>query len=340
MSFLTKTLATAIGSLPYQGTKEAVDFVFSCFKNDVIFWPQLPRRSFLEQMTVQYCEKFPGIKIDLAQKKVWVDTKSKNYSERLEALFSHYLDDDVDYFSISPDYASGLYEFTDRLKPECDASLIKGQIVGPVTLGMMLLDDASKPVIYQPDLKDAVVKLLSMKARWQIRKLKGQNLKVKTIIFIDEPYLVSFGSSFFTLKREDVLAILNEVIAAVHSEGALCGIHCCANTDWSLILDTDIDILSFDAYGYLDNLLLYGGSLNKFILRGGVLSCGIVPNNEEAYDKAMKDKLAARIKQDKKKIPGLDKLLITASCGCGSLDVKLSEAINCTCVELARDLNS
>ena len=31
-------------------------------------------------------------------------------------------------------------------------------------------------------------------------------------------------------------------------EGGLVGVHVCANTDWSLVLDSSADIVSFDAY--------------------------------------------------------------------------------------------
>ncbi|MDP1853484.1 MAG: hypothetical protein Q8L26_04715 [Candidatus Omnitrophota bacterium] len=380
MFSLEKNFATGIGSLPYLDAKEALDFVLSCFKGDIAFWPQLPKKSFLEQMMVQFSEKLPGVVIDLKNKNIFVDIKKKSFSREVEECFQNYLDGNLDYFSISPEYASGLYALCDKLKelqglgsqkiinPVRDGSSkddrlltlnsqdknqlsiknnlnnidvakiisngVKGQIVGPITLGMNLLDSDKQPVIYNSELKECLIKLLTMKAVWQIRKLKIINEKLKIILFIDEPYLSCSGLSFFTLKREDVIAALNEIIEAAHAEGAAVGIHCCGNTDWSLILSTGLDILSFDAYGYLDNLLLYRDALDKYLARGGILSFGIVPNNEEAQKAGIKEDLANRVRQAKDKLK-IDRFLITSSCGCGTLDIGFSEKISRLSVETA-----
>ncbi|MGD0918697.1 MAG: hypothetical protein ABSB22_19790 [Thermodesulfobacteriota bacterium] len=40
------------------------------------------------------------------------------------------------------------------------------------------------------------------------------------------------------------------------------------NTVWSLLLETRLDILSFDAYSYLENLSLYPKGLKTFLERG------------------------------------------------------------------------
>lgn len=333
MFLLEKNFATGIGSLPYLDPKEAVDFVLSCFKGDIAFWPQLPKKSFLESMMVQFSEKLPGVAVDLKNKNIFVDTKKSSFAREVEECFQNYLDGNLDYFAISREYASGLYALLEE-KSSSSLRIIKGQIVGPITLGMNLLDIDKQPIIYHPELKECMVKLLSMKAAWQIRKLKSKNSKVKTIIFIDEPYLSCSGSSFFTLKREDVIASLNEIIGVVHKEGAAVGIHCCGNTDWSLILSTDLDILSFDAYEYLDNLLLYRDALDKYLARGGILSFGIAPNNEEAQKRGIEEDLANRIRSAKDKLK-IDKFLVTSSCGCGTLDIRLSEKISRLSVETA-----
>ena len=151
--------------------------------------------------------------------------------------------------------------------------------------------------------------------------------------------MVSFGSSFFTLKKEDVINCLNEVIDAAHVEGATCGIHCCANTDWSLVLSTNLDILNFDAYGYMDNLFLYGEELNKFLNRGGILAFGIVPNNAEAATEGESGELLRRLSQAMQRHAAIDKIMVTPSCGCGTLDIALAEKINSLCVEISARLN-
>ena len=88
-----------------------------------------------------------------------------------------------------------------------------------------------------------------MKCRWQIRKF--QPFAEKVICFIDEPILSAFGSStYVSVTRDDTVAKLGEVIEAVHAEGALAGVHCCGNTEWSILIDAGVDIVNFDAFDY------------------------------------------------------------------------------------------
>ena len=47
-----------------------------------------------------------------------------------------------------------------------------------------------------------------------------------------------------------MVAKLGEVIEAVHGEGALAGVHCCGNTEWSILMDAGVDIMNFDAFDY------------------------------------------------------------------------------------------
>jgi hypothetical protein len=59
-------------------------------------------------------------------------------------------------------------------------------------------------------------------------------------------------------------------------------VHCCGSTDWSLLLNTSADILSFDAYNYADSLGCYPAEVKAFVERGGSIAWGIIPNEEEA----------------------------------------------------------
>ncbi|MDY6955048.1 MAG: hypothetical protein SWE60_26400, partial [Thermodesulfobacteriota bacterium] len=130
------------------------------------------------------------------------------------------------------------------------------------------------------------------------------------------------------ISREDVGRVLSEVIDAIHVAGGLAGVHVCANTDWSLILDSAADILSFDAYGFFDRLALFQEGLKGFFDQGRVLAWGIVPTSDgHDIEKETGPSLVAKwqgqvahlesLGMDRDSI--LAQSLITPSCGTGSL---------------------
>lgn len=326
-----KFYPTAVGSLPYKDSKTACEKILKNFK-DIPFWPQLIRRSFLENMYVQYSEKIPGIVVDTKEKRIYVDTQ-KVIPGDLEKLYEKFLENDLDFFSISKDHAEGLYEFIENVKRlDKKPKFLKGQIIGPISFGLTVTDEKKRSLFFIPAQKEVILKTLSMRARWQIRKLKETG--VDCIIFIDEPYLASIGSSYINLKKEEVLLGLNEIIQAIHKEGAICGIHCCGNTDWGFLLGTDIDILNFDAYNFYESLSLYPKELEKFLKRGGMTAWGIVPTTQEVLkesDKSLLERIerviALLTKKGLKSADILNSMIITPSCGLGLLDEYLAQII-------------
>ena len=123
---------------------------------------------------------------------------------------------------------------------------------------------------------------------------------------------------------------MNEVLQGI--EG-LKAIHCCGNTDWGLVLATDIDVLNFDAYGYANTLFLYPEEVMDFLKKGGILAWGIVPTNEEDLFKENADSLVARLENNMKTLAqkgiSMDEILqssiITPSCGLGPTTVRCAE---------------
>jgi methionine synthase II (cobalamin-independent) len=133
-------------------------------------------------------------------------------------------------------------------------------------------------------------------------------------------------------------------MSAIHRAGGLAGIHVCGNTDWSLILDSSVDIVNFDAHAYFDRFVLYGENLRRYMLAGGVLAWGIVPTlDPETIDRETAESLTARLKDHMEQLsaPGVDKerihrqSLITPSCGLGSLDVERARKV----LRLTRDIS-
>ncbi len=100
-------LPTIIGTMPHTDPSEACSQITRYLK-DIPAWPQLPRRSFLENMYVQYSEGFPGVVIE--GDKIYVD-RSQDLNQPLERLYAAYLENDFYKYPIGRDYAAGLYAF-------------------------------------------------------------------------------------------------------------------------------------------------------------------------------------------------------------------------------------
>jgi methionine synthase II (cobalamin-independent) len=326
-SLKKKFCATAIGSVPHCDAKQICEKILTDYK-EIPFWPQMPKRSFFENMYVQYMEGFPCAVIDGDNNKVWVDT-SKDLMAGIEKTYQKILDEDQEYFAITEKYAAGFHEFLAQAK-KADLGgtrYLKGQVTGPISFGLSVTDEKKQSILYNSELAEVLTKVLAIKARYQIRKLK--EIFSDIIIFIDEPYLVSIGSSVVNIKKEDVTTKIDEVITAIHGEGALAGIHCCGNTDWSILLGLDLDILNFDAYNYMNSLSLYPEALKGFLGRGKYLAWGIVPTSDDISGET-EDSLTGRISEGMSLLNGkgiegsviLDSLLVSPSCGCGTLGVE------------------
>lgn len=323
MIFDLTLLPMTVGSLPHRRVGDSWNLILSQTP-EIPAWPQLPQRAFLENMYVQYSERFPGVMVDSQEERLWVD-RARDLSPELERLYTAYLDHDLFYGAISAEYAEGLVTLpVDGL---AKARAVKGHVTGPVSWGLVVTDQDRRPILYDDTLADAVARHLCLKATWQELRLRQYN--PNTIFFLDEPYMSSYGSAYVALGRGQVVSLLEEVLSGI--EG-LKGVHCCGNTDWSILLETSIDILSLDAYEYAPNLALYPEEVAAFVDRGGVIAWGIVPNSPRVRDETV-DSLVERL------LAGMDLLvrkgidldlllqaaLITPACGLGTLTVAGAE---------------
>lgn len=264
-------LPTAIGSTPHKDPVAACRDVVH-YLPQIPAWPQLPLRSFLESQYAQCSEGFPGFRI--VDDKFILD-RSGDFDSQLEQLYQRYLSNEFDKFPTSREYAAGLHELL--AMRGISPIAVKGQITGPITFGLGIADAEQRPIIYDDTIADALAKFLRMKASWQEKALSS--VSRRTIIFVDEPSMSYFGSAFVSLSRERVLSLLNEVFSGISGTR---GVHCCSNTDWPVLLESDTDVISFDAYGYAREFCLYPTEVAKFLKRGGAIAWGIVPNNEDA----------------------------------------------------------
>jgi hypothetical protein len=279
-------LPTMIGSMPQTDAPAACEQVLHYLKK-IPAWPQLPQRSFKENMYAQFSQGFPGMEINDGKIRV---NREQDLDSPLEQLYAAYLKNDYYKFPITLEYAAGLHQFL--TSQDLTIPAVKGQVTGPVSWGMTVADNNGKAIAYDEVLGDAAAKLLRLKAAWMEKEL--QAISKNTIIFVDEPYLHSIGSAFFALSKEKVVTLLNEVLSGIRGQK---GIHCCGNTDWSVVLGAGLDILSFDAYDYASSLSLYPKEVKKFLDKGGAIAWGIVPNRAEQLARESTASLEDRLEE-------------------------------------------
>ena len=336
--FMPNCLPLLIGSLPLKNHSEATALIFD-FTPQIPLWPQLP--VFKEEgMIRQFVPGLPGLAS--VDGKIYIDTESANFAPELLAFYEEYLmvtdrpkSLDGSRFQLSRDVAKGFYTFLAEAEKGREHLIgMKGQTTGPITFCTGLVDQAGRAIFYDDQLRDAAVKHLALKARWQTRKMA--EIGGQPIMFFDEPGLAGLGSSaFITITNEDIISCFHEVFAAVRAENGLTGVHVCANTEWPVLFDSGVDIVSYDAYSFFDKLVLYSDQLVDFFAHGGILASGIVPTTPEFIEIEEVDSLVNKWFEQTRQLQaiGIDakivyqQTLITPSCGTGTVSEKQARKV-------------
>jgi methionine synthase II (cobalamin-independent) len=323
-------LVTGIGSLPYPDPEEALDLIFN-YCPEVPFWPQLPKRDAREGMVAQFLQGMPCLGIK--DKGLFFDPSRKD--QELEKFYGHILEEDLDYFKITPEYAAGLYGFYQRLQhfDLKGIKYLKCHLTGPFTFAASFKGASGAALLYDSVFMQAIIKGLAMKASWQIKLF--QEFAKPIILFIDEPYLGCFGSGFTPVTREAVVRGLKDFTETINPQAALLGVHCCGNTDWSIFTDVPgIKVINFDAFSYQDKFVLYAENLAGFLVQGGMICWGIAPTQEYDGTQAPQE-LVERLNQGLNRLISRGiaedllraKMILSPACGLGSLDSARAEGI-------------
>lgn len=347
-TFRANGLPTLIGSLPITDYQQAVEWIFAATA-ELPLWPQLPAAGRRERMLNQFIEGLPGI-VE-TEDKTFFNTGAENFAEEQLRFYEDYLLVTEDpsalhgsRFMISRERARGLYKLVEMAAGKKGLAAVKGQITGPFTQLTGIVDQNDRLGYYDPAIRDIVVKGIAWRAAWQVGFLRDR-LSLPVLMFIDEPALAGLGSSaFISISREDIAQDLAEVIDAIHQAGGLAGVHVCANTDWTLLLSSAVDIISFDAHGFFDRFITCRQQIHSFLERNGIIAWGLVPTSEEKKIRAeTPESLAALwVRQAGQLVDRqwdlaalLSQTLITPSCGTGSLSVELARRV----LSLTRELS-
>ena len=204
--------------------------------------------------------------------------------------------EDLDHFATTPKTASFYYDMLERIKKARPPELkwISFQMPGPIVLGDTFKQRNGNPAIHDETFRDILVKTVNMKSRWMEKWIQEEIPEVQVICDQPEPTLVVFTSAGGTGSREEVIQTINGGFSGVSS---VAWVHCCANIDWSLLTDADIDVINLDAYMYGDKISLYGKEFKGFLGRGGSIAWGIVPVVDDLLSKESVQSLVEKLEK-------------------------------------------
>jgi len=264
-------LTTAMAVMPHTDVQRALDAALSL---DIPFWPQLPNYSYYEDMYVQASEHFPGICLDLKNRKLSFSTEK--FIAELEETLAHF--EEPDYFDVSAEYSVVYRQFL-QLDLQ-DRAAIRGQLEGPISFGFNVLDEDERPILFNDTVRPFILEFMAKRINVQLSKLRARN--ANAFMFVDEPgmqFLFSALAGYGDIKAK---ADLDEFFAMVDRPR---GIHLCGNPDWDFLLGLDLDVLSLDIYTNAEIFSAYAKSIRKFLDRSGTIVWGIVPTGVEAFEK-------------------------------------------------------
>jgi len=275
-------LTTAMAVMPHRDVDRAMETALFL---DVPFWPQLPHVSYHEDMYVQASEHFPGIIVDLDNRKLRFS--SEKFANELDELFSHF--DEPEYFDISETYSVVYHRF---LQVDLsDRPAIRGQLEGPISFGFNVLDEHDRPIIFDDTVRPLMVEFMARRVNAQLARLKVVN--PNAFMFVDEPglqFVFSAMSGYGDISAKHDMETFFSLIERPR------GVHLCGNPDWDFLLGLDMDVLSLDVYSNGEVFCSYAESIRKFLDRGGILVWGIVPTNLEPFEKEGIRSLETRLK--------------------------------------------
>ena len=253
----------------------------------------------------------------------------------------------LEHFAMPSDAAVGFYAFQDELERRGTEGVtaVKGQIAGPLSAAFFLKDEQGKAAYYDNQLRDLVVRTLTLSARWQAAALSRFGLPV--FVFIDDPGIDVCGSSnYITVTREMVLEDLRSLAEGISTGGGLPGLHSCDAIDWSIPLELPLAVVSVDTYNFFNSLLPFGRELKGYLERGGAIAWGIVPTSGPKAGTGSPQALVRRLTDQWETMaargipcatPG-NQALVTPACGTGLLSPAQAEDIYRTTAAIARIL--
>jgi len=300
---------TGVGSLPHTDPKRAASFVLET--TTVPYLPQLPNRHPEERMLVQWGDGLCGCGA--------VDSSiGLGYGEPIGARAEAF---------------GGADALLDALSSDVPA--VKTQATGPVTLALGLLS-AGHP---GQGLLDCVATGLIGRVEDHIASLAARLPDADITLIFDEPGLSGLLVPGFPITRDEAEHVLGKVLTRAPVPA---GIHCCADTDWSVVASVRPSLISWDIDSLGAAFLAHTEAIAAATWEGTGFIWGVAPTQTQPLpgDPGVRlQRIVGRLVMAGAKMDGLlEGAMFSPACGLAGLTEGQAEIVAHTVVRLAGEL--
>ena len=300
---------TGVGSLPHTDPKRAASFVLET--TTVPYLPQLPNRHPEERMLVQWGDGLCGCGA--------VDSSiGLGYGEPIGARAEAF---------------GGAHDLLDVLSSDVPA--VKTQATGPVTLALGLLS-AGHP---GQGLLDCVATGLIGRVEDHIALLAARLPDADITLIFDEPGLSGLLVPGFPITRDEAEHVLGKVLTRAPVPA---GIHCCADTDWSVVASVRPSLISWDIDSLGAAFLAHTEAIAAATWEGTGFIWGVAPTQTQPLpgDPGVRlQRIVGRLVMAGAKMDGLlEGAMFSPACGLAGLTEGQAEIVAHTVVRLAGEL--
>lgn len=278
--------ATAMGVVSYRDIDHAAQSILS-------YLPEAPCLPALTRSIRWMLEGIPCLVFDRTRRAVYFDITTEREPEILE-FYERYDAEDLDYFATTPDAAPFIHAMISKIKDQRPPGLkwVVFHTAGPLLFGDLLKQANGRPSIHNETLRDILIKGMNIKARALAATIRLQIPDVEVVVDLPETNLVTFTSASGTGTRSEIIAAINASFSGIN---CVKWVHCCANIDWTLLTESDIDVINFDAYQHVEQFALYAAEIKRFLEKGGMLAWGLVPVDGELLKKETLQSLVQKL---------------------------------------------
>lgn len=297
---------TMTAAVPYKDMEKTIQVILENF-------PEAPCLPVMTRSIKWALEGIPCLVFDRERREVFLDTSPEREAELFE-FYDRYDAGDLDYFAFTREKAPWFYALLEVLKESRPEGLrwVHFETLGPILMADVIKQPDGKASFQDETMRDILIKATNLKSKWLIKKIKDMIPGIEVITGLAETTLVNFTSAGGTGSKDEIVAAIDKGFEGLD---CLAWVHCCANIDWTLLTDSKIDVINFDAFQHSDRLALYYKEIKAFLERGGMLAWGIVPVINDVF---LKESVNSLVKKLEKGISlfveqGIDEELLAAS---------------------------